>query len=162
MKKMIEAEALNGVAAFHRLFKMPILEKPEIPDQKRCELRIALLQEELDELRTAILEKDLTEIADALSDLQYVLSGAILEFGMGDIFNDLFSEVQRSNMSKACSTIEEAEATVEYYKKKRNTEAEIHSSEGQYLVYRKHDHKVLKSVKYSPANLDGILQHHLK
>lgn len=162
MKKMTEAEALNGVAAFHRLFKMPILEDPSIPDKKRCELRVALLQEELDELRTAILEKDLTEIADALTDLQYVLSGAVLEFGLGEIFHELFAEVQRSNMSKACRTMEEAEATIEYYRENRNTEAEIHESEGQYLVYRKNDHKVLKSVKYSPANLDSIIQKHIK
>lgn len=162
MKKITEAEALNGVADFHRLFKMPILESPAIPHEKRCELRIALLQEELDELKTAILQNDLTEIADALSDLQYVLSGAILEFGLGDIFHELFGEVQRSNMSKACASISEAEETVEYYRKEKNTEAEIRSSEGRFLVYRKSDQKVLKSVNYSPANIDGILAKHLK
>lgn len=162
MKKINEAEALNGVAAFHRLFKMPVLEKPAIPDEKRCELRIALLQEELDELKTAILQNDLTEIADALSDLQYVLSGAILEFGLGDIFHELFGEVQRSNMSKACASFEEAEATVAYYRTEKNTEAEIRESEGQFLVYRKSDHKVLKSINYSPANLDGILAKHMQ
>lgn len=162
MTKIKEAEALNGVADFHRLFKMPVLATPQIPDEKRCALRIALLQEELDELKTAILENDLTEVADALTDLQYVLSGAILEFGLGDIFHELFAEVQRSNMSKACETIEEAEATVHFYREKKGTEAEIHPSGNRFLVYRKQDKKVLKSVKYSPANLDVIVQKNLE
>ena len=35
-----------------------------------------------------------------LCDIQYVLSGAICEFGMASIFKTLFDEVQRSNMSK--------------------------------------------------------------
>ena len=66
MTKIKEAEALNGVADFHRLFNMPVLTTPQIPDEKRCALRIALLQEELDELKTAILENDLTEVAEVL------------------------------------------------------------------------------------------------
>jgi predicted HAD superfamily Cof-like phosphohydrolase len=162
MKKFNEPEALNGVADFHRLFNMPILDTPQIPDEKRCELRVALLQEELDEFRTAILEKDLTEVADALADLQYVLSGAILEFGLGEIFADIFAEVQRSNMSKACESMEEAEQTLDYYRRERNTEGEIKPSGDQFLVYRKNDQKVLKSVNYSPANIDRIVQARLK
>ena len=47
------------------------------------------------------------KVADALADLQYVLAGAVLEFGMGDRFASIFNEVQRSNMSKACTTVEE-------------------------------------------------------
>jgi predicted HAD superfamily Cof-like phosphohydrolase len=94
---------LNLVAEFHRTFKHPILSAPGIPSEDRCKLRVALIAEELKELEVAILEKDIVEIADALSDIQYVLSGAILEFGLGDKFKDLFEEVQRSNMSKACT-----------------------------------------------------------
>ena len=97
------------------------------------------------------------EVADALCDIQYVLSGAVLEFGLGNKFVDLFNEVQRSNMSKACSTYEEAEATVAHYAKKDGTEAEIMQDGDKFLVYRILDNKVLKSVKYSPADLRGIL-----
>ena len=50
----------------------------------------------------AIKDNNLTEVADAPCDLQYVLAGAILEFGMGAKFRALFSEVHCSNMSKAC------------------------------------------------------------
>ena len=90
-----EPSALTDVAAFHDVFGMPVLPTPAIPDEKRCNLRVALLQEELDELKTAILENDIVGVADALSDLQYVLSGAVLEFGLASRFKALFDEVQR-------------------------------------------------------------------
>ena len=54
-----EPAALTSVAAFHDMFNMPVLSTPVIPDEKRCQLRVALLQEELDELKTAILENDI-------------------------------------------------------------------------------------------------------
>ncbi|HRW99032.1 MAG TPA: nucleoside triphosphate pyrophosphohydrolase family protein, partial [Cyclobacteriaceae bacterium] len=107
---MQQPDSLQLVADFHRTFRHPILSKPGIPDETRCKLRVALIAEELKELEVAILEKDIVEVADALCDIQYVLSGAILEFGLGDKFKALFEEVQRSNMSKACATEEEAKA----------------------------------------------------
>ena len=113
--------------------------------------------EELKELEVAILEKDIVEIADALCDIQYVLSGAILEFGIGGKFNDLFNEVQRSNMSKACSSETEAQATVDHYKQKDGTDCYYKEEGGKWLIYRKSDNKTLKSINYSPANLEGIL-----
>ena len=116
------------------------------------------LAEELDELKDAIAAKDLVEIADALCDLQYVLSGAVLEFGMGEKFVELFNEVQRSNMSKACASLEEAENTVKFYQDKDGTEAEIKEENGVWKVYRKADNKVLKSINYSPADLLSILK----
>src|SRR6187402_1846991 len=113
-----DTNSLNQVAEFHTTFKHPILPAPTIPSEERCKLRVELLAEELKELQQAIDDKDMVEIADALCDLQYVLSGAILEFGLGEKFKDLFDEVHRSNMSKACKTIEEANATVEHYQSK--------------------------------------------
>src|SRR5262245_35447747 len=106
---MKQPESLDLVAEFHTTFKHPILKEPGIPSEDRCKLRVALLAEELKELEVAILEKDIVEVADALCDLQYVLSGAILEFGLGDKFNALFQEVQRSNISKTCRTEKEAQ-----------------------------------------------------
>ena len=155
---MQQLDSLNQVAQFHKTFDAPILNEPQIPSQKRCELRVSLLAEELKELQEAIDNKDLIEIADALCDLQYVLSGAVLEFGLGEKFVELFNEVQRSNMSKACTNREEAEATVEYYLQKDNTKSEIKEKEGKFLVFREKDNKVLKSVNYSPANLSVILE----
>ena len=154
---MKEAQGLNMVAEFHTLFDAPILDTPQIPDKKRATLRVSLLQEELNELQEAIDNNDLVEVIDALADLQYVLSGAVLEFGLGEKFADVFAEVQRSNMSKACSSLKEAEATVEYYQNERNTEWYIVQKWDQYLVHRMEDNKILKSVNYSPADLNKFL-----
>jgi len=154
---MEEPRPLNDVAEFHRTFNHPILSHPQIPDKKRCGLRISLLREELNELEEAVSKNDLVEVADALCDIQYVLSGAILEFGMGHKFKDLFEEVQRSNMSKSCSTEQEAKETVEYYLSNHQTECDYEESDGHYLVYRSKDHKTCKSVNYSPAGLKELL-----
>lgn len=155
MKKI---DALNQVAEFHKTFQAPILETPQIPSNERCELRVSLLQEELDELSQAIKVGDIVEIADALADLQYVLSGAVLEFGLGEKFVDLFDEVQRSNMSKACENQQEAISTLSHYKKKDGTEGYYKQvAGGKWVVYRNGDNKVLKSIGYSPASLKTIL-----
>jgi len=154
---MKQPESLALVAEFHRTFKHPILPAPGIPDEKRCKLRVELLAEELRELEQAIRDRDIVEVADALCDIQYVLSGAVLEFGLGDSFKALFEEVQRSNMSKACRTEEEAQATVEYYRKKDGTECYYKPEGPVWLVYRTSDNKTIKSVGYSPASLEPIL-----
>ena len=154
---MKQPDTLRDVAEFHSSFKHPILSTPTIPSPDRSKLRIALLAEELKELEAAIADNDIVEIADALCDLQYVLTGAILEFGLGQKFDDLFSEVQRSNMSKACDTEEEAIATVEHYKTNRDTECYYVKEGSKWLVYRKDDNKTIKSVNYSPANLKDLL-----
>jgi len=154
---MEQINSLNQVADFHKTFNAPILDTPQIPSSQRCELRVSLLQEELNELKEAIDNNDLVEIADSLADLQYVLSGAVLEFGLGDKFVELFNEVQRSNMSKACNSELEAQATLEYYKQKDGTQGYYKENNGKWLVYRKEDDKVLKSVNYSPADLKTII-----
>ena len=146
------------VADFHETFKHPILRQPAIPSEDRCKLRVALIAEELKELEAAIRDKDIVEVADALCDIQYVLSGAILEFGLADKFKALFEEVQRSNMSKACTSEEEAMATVDHYKKKDGTDCYYHKEGDLWLIYRKSDNKTLKSINYSPANLAKILE----
>lgn len=153
---MHSPDSLAQVAEFHRTFHAPVLDTPQIPSEARCNLRVALLAEELDEFREAIAQSDIVAVADALCDLQYVLSGAVLEFGLGDKFKTLFEEVQRSNMSKACLTVEEAEATVAQYQAK-GVSCHYIESDGKFLVYRDADHKTLKSINYSPADLETIL-----
>ena len=154
---MKDPKTLSAVAEFHKTFQHPILDKPSIPNEKRCELRVSLIAEELQELRDAIKDKDLVEIADALCDIQYVLSGAILEFGMQDKFAELFQEVQRSNMSKACKDLSEAEETQKHYKA-QGVDSYVKEVDGLFLVFRKEDNKTLKSVNYSPADLKSILE----
>ena len=155
---MDKIDALNQVGEFHKTFKHPIEPEPVIPAPERCQLRVSLLAEELKELQHAIDNQDLVEIADALCDLQYVLSGAVLEFGLGEKFRKLFDEVQRSNMSKACQSMEEAEATMKYYKENRGEESYVIQEGGLFLVYRTNDNKTLKSINYSPADLRSILE----
>jgi predicted HAD superfamily Cof-like phosphohydrolase len=155
---MKQPDALNLVAEFHKTFKHPILPQPAIPSEDRCKLRVALIAEELKELEVAILEKDIVEVADALCDIQYVLSGAILEFGLAEKFKELFEEVQRSNMSKACVSEEEAKNTVAHYLQKDGTECYYRQEGDKWLVYRKSDNKTIKSVGYSPTNLQRILE----
>jgi predicted HAD superfamily Cof-like phosphohydrolase len=155
---MKQPDALKMVADFHQTFKHPIQRTPSIPDEDRCRLRVALIAEELKELETAIHDKDIVEVADALCDIQYVLSGAILEFGLGDKFKELFEEVQRSNMSKACISEEEAEQTVAHYKKKDGTECYYRLEGKKWLVYRRSDNKTIKSIGYSPADLKQIIE----
>lgn len=154
---MEDVKSLNSVAAFHSTFRHPIEQSPVIPSQQRCDLRVSLIQEELNELKEAIAGNNMVEVADALCDLQYVLSGAILEFGLGEKFNALFNEVHRSNMSKACKSAEEAEKTIEHYNNTENTECYYTQVDDLYLVYRKSDNKTLKSVNYSVAQLKQLL-----
>lgn len=157
-KKYKEPNALTDVAEFHSIFQLPCLDKPTIPASERSALRINLLQEELNELKQAIADHDLVEIADALADLQYVLSGAVLEFGLADRFKTLFDEVHRSNMSKPCASRVEAEATQQKYAEEKETDSHIVERDGQFLVYRTSDQKVLKSINYEPADLKSIVE----
>ena len=154
---MKHPESLELVADFHRTFKHPILNAPAIPSENRCKLRVTLIAEELKEFEEAIQQNDIVGVADALADIQYVLSGAILEFGLAGKFKSLFEEVQRSNMSKACDSEEDAIKTVEYYKKKDGTECYYKQEGFKWLVYRTSDNKTLKSINYSPANLKSII-----
>lgn len=155
---MTDPKTLTSVAEFHKTFQHPILDTPQIPSESRCKLRVSLIAEELKELEEAIQAKDIVEIADALCDIQYVLSGAVLEFGLKDKFNDLFEEVQRSNMSKACKSIEEAEATMKHYKEEKGVDSYYKEVDGLFLVFREGDNKTLKSINYSPADLKSIVE----
>lgn len=154
---MEKIDSLNQVAEFHKTFNAPILDTPQIPAKERCDLRVELLQEELNELKQAIEDQNIVEIADALCDLQYVLSGAVLEFGLGEKFVTLFNEVQRSNMSKACATQQEADETIAFYKEK-GQDAYSEVSGDKINVHRVSDKKVLKNKYYSPADLKSILE----
>ncbi len=155
---MEDLKALSQVAEFHHTFKHPVVAEAAIPTKERCQLRIELIAEELKELQEAVSENNMVEIADALCDLQYVLAGAVLEFGLGTKFKALFDEVHRSNMSKACKTKKEAEETIKFYKTNNNVDAYYKEIDSLFLVYREFDQKTLKSINYSPADLGRILK----
>jgi predicted HAD superfamily Cof-like phosphohydrolase len=95
-----KTDTLEGVRIFHETYGLPVLSEPDISNEKTNGLRISLLQEELDELKEALDNNDIVEVLDALTDLQYVLDGAYLSFGLHGVKDEAFDEVQRSNMSK--------------------------------------------------------------
>ncbi len=97
---MIKKTTLEQVQEFHEIYDLPVLSEPSISDEKTNELRINLLTEELDELKEALKQGDIVETLDALIDLQYVLDGAFLSFGLHHIKEKAFAEVHSSNMSK--------------------------------------------------------------
>lgn len=97
---MIKRSTLDQVREFHETYGLPVKSSPDISDPKTNDLRINLLAEELDELKEALVAGDIVEVLDALTDLQYVLDGAYLSFGLHDVKDAAFNEVQRSNMSK--------------------------------------------------------------
>ena len=91
---------LEMVQEFHEIYGLPVEREINIHDEKTNALRINLLAEELDELKEALADKDEVEVLDALIDLQYVLDGAFLSFGLHNVKHAAFEEVHRSNMSK--------------------------------------------------------------
>jgi predicted HAD superfamily Cof-like phosphohydrolase len=88
------------VKEFHETYGLPVRENPDLSCVQTNELRINLLEEELEELKEAIKDNNIVEVLDALTDLQYVLDGAYLSFGLHNVKDAAFEEVQRSNMSK--------------------------------------------------------------
>ena len=89
------------VREFHERFGIrnaPALEA-DLPDET-VKLRHRLMAEETDEYLEAALAGDAVEIADALGDQLYILCGTILSHGMSHVIEDVFMEIQASNMSK--------------------------------------------------------------
>ena len=86
------------VGLFMTTFGQEVKKKPSLSTDKINNLRIKLIEEELNELQEAISKKDLKEVADALTDILYVAYGAGHAFGIN--LDACFEEVQKSNMSK--------------------------------------------------------------
>jgi predicted HAD superfamily Cof-like phosphohydrolase len=112
----------SQVEAFCRAAGHPVLDHPQVPSHDRVKLRVELVMEEFFELLQAVYPQfkevnqgsalfrvretakymtprvDLPAMADALADLDYVVEGARLEFGIDG--GPIAEEVQRANMSK--------------------------------------------------------------
>ena len=86
------------VGIFMKTFEQEVKTKAELSNNKINELRISLINEELEELKKAIEDNDILEVADALTDILYVAYGAGHAFGID--LDKCFNEVQESNMSK--------------------------------------------------------------
>jgi len=88
----------NKVKTFMNTYGQEVKEKASFPENKIVQLRIDLIEEELNELKEAVKNNDIVEVADALTDILYVTYGAGHSFGVD--LDKCFDEVQRSNMSK--------------------------------------------------------------
>ena len=93
-------EQLKAVAEFHKAFKQKDGKWPQPLERNDYNLRHALMEEENNEYLEACEKNSLIEIADALGDQLYILCGTILKHGMQDVIEDVFREIQASNMSK--------------------------------------------------------------
>jgi len=93
---------MDEVIEFYEEFKQieHINEYPAMLTNERSELKIDILQEEVNELKDAYKNYDIVSTVDALCDIRYVLDGIILEHGLLEIFDKCYKEVHRSNMSK--------------------------------------------------------------
>ncbi len=126
MKNKIEA-----VELFHRSFGLGVSNSPKADLGKaKNELRFNLMDEENKEYLEAANDNDMLEVADALGDMLYILCGTILEHGMQYKIDEVFEEIQRSNMSKL-------------------------GSDGK-PIYRE-DGKVLKGPNYFKPNIKKVL-----
>tara|TARA_B100001559_G_scaffold294047_1_gene275487 strand:+ start:255 stop:626 length:372 start_codon:yes stop_codon:yes gene_type:complete len=86
------------VGLFMKTFGQEVKIKSELSTEKINNLRISLINEELEEFKEAVKNKDIKEVADALTDILYVTYGAGHAFGID--LDKCFDEVQSSNMSK--------------------------------------------------------------
>jgi predicted HAD superfamily Cof-like phosphohydrolase len=123
---------LDRVQIFHETYGLPVKDTPDISDPKTNNLRIGLLEEEVQELKDALAAGDMVEVLDALTAIQYVLDGAYLSFGLQHLKETAFAEVQRSNMSKL--------------------------GEDGKPIYRESDGKVMKGPNYSAPDLAQFFQ----
>jgi predicted HAD superfamily Cof-like phosphohydrolase len=151
-------KTINNVEEFMFAFKQTINQTPTMLTGKDGELRGNLIAEEAKELQKAIEEGDMVGVLDALVDLQYVLDGAVLAFGLKNIFPEAFKEVHRSNMSKACKDEREAMDTIDHHTDEHGTCRYETLPNGMIGVYRESDNKLLKNKYYSPANLEKFIK----
>lgn len=134
-KNLSLQNVINAVREFHDAFKIPNSERPNSSlTEDEVMLRYRLMAEENDEYLEAAKAGDMVEIADALGDQLYILCGTILRHGMHDVIEDVFKEIQASNMSKL-------------------------GADGK-PIYRE-DGKVLKGPNYFKPNIKGAMENAL-
>lgn len=93
-------EIIQHVETFHSAFHIVNHNVPTLLNEKEAELRYNLMKEENEEYLEAAKNGDMVEIADALGDQLYILCGTLLRHGLQDKIEEVFLEIQKSNMSK--------------------------------------------------------------
>lgn len=93
-------DKIMDVHHFHETFKIGNADAPTLIDEKDYTLRYNLIKEENDEYLEACKNGDLVEIADAIGDQLYILFGTICKHGLQHKIEEVFNEIQLSNLSK--------------------------------------------------------------
>jgi len=149
---------ISEVEEFNDIMGKPNNYTPNIPDEKEWMFVYNFILEELEEYKHACETGNIVEILDALCDITYVSlgNGAMLH-GLKDKVWPAYQEVQASNLSKACSSEEEAQATVELRSKEQGEACHYEKVRKYYIVYRTRDRKVMKNINYFRPNLSQFL-----
>ena len=145
---------VNEVEEFNSTMGKPNNYEPTIPEKKEWQFVYNFILEELEEYKEACEKGDIVEILDALCDITYVSlgNGAMLH-GLKDKVRPAYQEVQASNMSKACTSEEEAQETVEVRSKEQGEACHYEKVGKYYIVYRTRDKKVMKNINYFRPDL---------
>ena len=145
---------VSEVEEFNNLMNKPNNYVPTIPAKSEWDFVYNFILEELEEYKHACETENIVEVLDALCDIAYVSigNGAMLH-GLKDKIWPAYMEVQASNLSKACSTQEEAQATVDLRSKEQGESCHYEQVSDKYVVYRSRDRKVMKSINYFRPDL---------
>ena len=145
---------VNEVEEFNATMGKPNNYEPTIPEKKEWQFVYDFILEELEEYKVACETGNIVEVLDALCDIAYVsLGNGTMLHGLKDKIWPAYQEVQGSNMSKACSSEEEAQATVELRSKEQAEPCHYEQVGEYYIVYRTRDRKVMKNINYYRPNL---------
>ena len=149
---------ISEVEEFNAVMGKPNNYNPVIPDEKEWMFVYNFILEELEEYKHACETGDIVEVLDALCDITYVSlgNGAMLH-GLKDKVWPAYQEVQASNLSKACTSEEEAQTTVEVRSKEQGEPCHYEKVDKYYIVYRTRDRKVMKNINYFRPNLSKFL-----
>ncbi len=146
---------VDEVEEFNATFGKPNNYEPTIPERKEWEFVYNFILEELEEYKQACENGDIVEVLDALCDITYVsLGNGVMLHGLKNKIWPAYLEVQASNMSKACTTEEEAKETVEIRSKDQGEACHYERVGEYYIVYRTRDRKVMKSINYFKPDLN--------
>lgn len=145
---------IDEVEEFNALMGKPNNYEPVIPERKEWEFVYNFILEELEEYREACEGGDIVEVLDALCDIAYVATGnGVMLHGLKGKIWPAYQEVQASNLSKACQTEEEAQATVLKRSLEQDEACHYEKVGEYYIVYRTRDRKVMKNVNYFRPDL---------
>jgi len=145
---------VSEVEEFNAIMGKPNNYNPVIPDEKEWMFVYNFILEELEEYKHACETGNIVEVLDALCDITYVSlgNGACLH-GLKDKVWPAYQEVQASNLSKACSSEEEAQETVRVRSEEQKEPCHYSKIGDSYIVYRTRDKKVLKNINYFRPDL---------